>query len=417
MTAPTVRQGSAAGFGDLLRAYRCRAGLTQQQMADFATLSVRAVRDLERGRAQHPRRDTVRLLSEALRLDARDRAAFRTAAGTDADAGWAGEAIAAGAPPAPEGALVGRSAQVSVLRELLTVDRQRLVDVVGIGGAGKTRLVNHVANDLHATLGWPVVWTTGALDPAAEAELAARVGDRDALLVLDGSADDRPAVLDRCRGLRAVLIGRSPRRLPGEQVLPVGPLAVPDHGASVDAVRANPAARLLVSHIRRARPEFGLGPATAAAVTALCRALDGLPGPLELAGIWCLVHRPQALAELVAHDPFVLCAPLTAVRAPTDLRRSLSAAVELLAPPHRVALTRLARLPGDWSIPQAAPLAGGTVLEAAATIHTLLVHGLVRTEPGAGAERFRVLNLVRSLHLSQTEAKPNSHRKCEEKPQ
>ena len=34
-----------AAFADLLQVHRNRAGMTQQQLADFATLSVRAVRD------------------------------------------------------------------------------------------------------------------------------------------------------------------------------------------------------------------------------------------------------------------------------------------------------------------------------------------------------------------------------------
>ncbi|MFE5294974.1 helix-turn-helix domain-containing protein [Streptomyces sp. NPDC056632] len=67
-------------FAALLQSHRATEGLTQQQLADFATLSVRAVRDLEHGRAERPRRDTVRLLAEALRLDPARRAEFERAA-------------------------------------------------------------------------------------------------------------------------------------------------------------------------------------------------------------------------------------------------------------------------------------------------------------------------------------------------
>jgi transcriptional regulator with XRE-family HTH domain len=67
-------------FASLLQSCRATAGLTQQQLADFAALSVRAVRDLEHGRAERPRRDTVRLLADALRLDPEQRAEFERAA-------------------------------------------------------------------------------------------------------------------------------------------------------------------------------------------------------------------------------------------------------------------------------------------------------------------------------------------------
>ncbi|MFJ3904460.1 helix-turn-helix domain-containing protein [Streptomyces sp. NPDC090025] len=80
--APATDQASAppGPFARLLRTFRSSAGLTQQQLADFATLSVRAIRDLEHGRAERPRRDTVRLLARALRLDPARTAEFEQAA-------------------------------------------------------------------------------------------------------------------------------------------------------------------------------------------------------------------------------------------------------------------------------------------------------------------------------------------------
>jgi transcriptional regulator with XRE-family HTH domain len=59
---------SEGGFGTLLRARRSGAGLTQEDLAERSGLSVRAIRDLERGRVARPRRETVRLLATALGL-------------------------------------------------------------------------------------------------------------------------------------------------------------------------------------------------------------------------------------------------------------------------------------------------------------------------------------------------------------
>jgi transcriptional regulator with XRE-family HTH domain len=58
------------GFGELLRSYRRSAALTQEELADLAQLSPRAIWDLERGRRQRPRRSTVDGLIRALPLDA-----------------------------------------------------------------------------------------------------------------------------------------------------------------------------------------------------------------------------------------------------------------------------------------------------------------------------------------------------------
>jgi transcriptional regulator with XRE-family HTH domain len=50
------------------------AGLTQEELAERARLSVRTVSDLERGMASRPYRATVYLLAEALGLSASERA-------------------------------------------------------------------------------------------------------------------------------------------------------------------------------------------------------------------------------------------------------------------------------------------------------------------------------------------------------
>ncbi|GIH26469.1 hypothetical protein Aph01nite_47790 [Acrocarpospora phusangensis] len=64
---------STRQFAALLLRYRRRTGITQQQLADLSTISARAIRDLEKGRAKHPRRTTVRLLADALRIDEHER--------------------------------------------------------------------------------------------------------------------------------------------------------------------------------------------------------------------------------------------------------------------------------------------------------------------------------------------------------
>ncbi len=66
-------------FAELLRRHRVAAYLSQEELAERARLSVRAVSDLERGVTQAPRNETLALLVKALTLPAKERAAFRTA--------------------------------------------------------------------------------------------------------------------------------------------------------------------------------------------------------------------------------------------------------------------------------------------------------------------------------------------------
>src|SRR6476661_7598301 len=71
---------SALTFSDLLRYHRTAAGLTQEELAASAHLSVDAVSTLERGARRKPRKDTVALLADALALPEEERAAFAAAA-------------------------------------------------------------------------------------------------------------------------------------------------------------------------------------------------------------------------------------------------------------------------------------------------------------------------------------------------
>lgn len=57
-------------FSGLLRSLRMAAGLTQEELAEAAKVSYRTISDLERGISRSPRRDTTRLLADALGLSA-----------------------------------------------------------------------------------------------------------------------------------------------------------------------------------------------------------------------------------------------------------------------------------------------------------------------------------------------------------
>jgi transcriptional regulator with XRE-family HTH domain len=71
---------SPGGFAGVLREFRAAAGLTQEELAEAAGLSQRAVGDLERGAAARPQRETVRLLADALHLIGPERAQFEAVA-------------------------------------------------------------------------------------------------------------------------------------------------------------------------------------------------------------------------------------------------------------------------------------------------------------------------------------------------
>ncbi len=70
------------GFAFLVRRWRHAARLTQDELAARSGLSPRGIQNLEGGRVSRPRRDSVRLLADALGLRGERRAQFELAART-----------------------------------------------------------------------------------------------------------------------------------------------------------------------------------------------------------------------------------------------------------------------------------------------------------------------------------------------
>jgi transcriptional regulator with XRE-family HTH domain len=175
-TQVTAGSETRGGFGRLLLDLRLRAGLSQEMLAHAAGLSVRAVSDLERGRARGPQRRTVRALADALRLDpaqaeALDDAAqagrLRTPRGALAeDAGERLGSAAEGHPVLPGAAtamrrsvplmhvpsdtadFTGRGEATATLLRALRTPTQAvpIATMSGMAGIGKTALSVHVAH-------------------------------------------------------------------------------------------------------------------------------------------------------------------------------------------------------------------------------------------------------------------------------
>jgi tetratricopeptide (TPR) repeat protein/transcriptional regulator with XRE-family HTH domain len=133
-----METGPSLGFGTLLRRYRVAAGLSQEELAERARLSVRTVGDLERGVSHAPRKDTVALLAQALDLGAPERAALAEAARR--------LSTTASSPPTPAGTssppLIGRRRQLALLEHHLSGQGLPVLLLAGEPGIGKTRLLH-----------------------------------------------------------------------------------------------------------------------------------------------------------------------------------------------------------------------------------------------------------------------------------
>ena len=157
-------------FGARLRRLRVAAALSQEELAERAGLSARGISDLERGARRAPYLTTVRLLADALGLDADERAALVHAARGKSAASPASIASVAAVPfPMPLTPLIGRERQLGEVTALLGCGNGRLVTITGAGGTGKTRLALEAGAQLGGEFGDGVVFVD--LAPLREAEL------------------------------------------------------------------------------------------------------------------------------------------------------------------------------------------------------------------------------------------------------
>jgi predicted ATPase/transcriptional regulator with XRE-family HTH domain len=143
---------SENAFGEELRRHRTLAGLSQEELAERAGLTVSAVSQLERGARRRPKPRTVRALAEALGLAPADHAALldRARDGSPTTPGPAAIALPGLTPavlPATLTSFVGRERELTAAAMFVS-QRSRLLTLTGPGGVGKTRLAIEAARSL-----------------------------------------------------------------------------------------------------------------------------------------------------------------------------------------------------------------------------------------------------------------------------
>ncbi len=381
--------------------------------------------------------------------------------------GAAGAARGAGAPPTPTPApaprrtnlrygvtsFVGRDEELHQLDELLA--EQRLVTLIGPGGAGKTRLAGEVAA-AQADRATGGVWMAELASISDPADLGAGVlgalgmrearlvpgpspvtgapaessGDpvdhlvdvlagRDAVLVLDNcehligaAAVLADELLARCADLRIIATSREPLGIAGEHLVQVPPLRMPPPDATPEVALEHAAVRLFADRAAAASPGFAVDEATAPHVIEICRRLDGQPLALELAAARLRSMSVAQVAERL-DDRFRLLTGGS--RAALPRQRTLRAVVdwswELLDDAERALARRIAIFPAGVTLESAeAVCAGGPVdafdvadLLAALADKSLLVlvGGGAAGFDREGPPRYRMLETIREYGTEQ----------------
>ncbi|NGO10338.1 hypothetical protein G5C60_22805 [Streptomyces sp. HC44] len=326
--------------------------------------------------------------------------------------------------------LLGRETELDAVRALLA--RSPVVTVTGVGGVGKTRLAQAVAASEQTR---PVVMCDlGAVDDPAAVEFAladtlgfpsldtALIGIGEAVRVLlvdncehllDAAADAVSRLVDRCHGICVLATSREALGIPGEHVLPLGPLALPASGATADDAARSPAVRLLLERAAAAGADVDLT-ADPDAIVTLCRHLDGLPLAIELAAARLRSLTPR---EVLGHlDDRLDLLSRGRDRGP-ERHRSLEAAIEWsygrLPDPAKRVFERLSVFSGRFTAEHAHAVAGEPGDDLLATVEQLdqlVAQSLVTVRQQSGRSWYRMLRTLRGFARERLAERGELHR-------
>jgi predicted ATPase/class 3 adenylate cyclase len=312
--------------------------------------------------------------------------------------------------PTLSGPLIGRDTELEELSRLIGTKEHRLLTLVGPGGAGKSRLaleagtlaVRRRDHGVYLVRLAPVedsslvaaeIARVLSVDPGADvmASLAAYLGERDCVLVLDNlehlpeAAPLVATLIEAAPGLTVLATSRTPLRVAGERVLAVEPL--PE-----DAALA-----LFVERARAADSRFSLDRATEPVARTLCRRLSGLPLAIEIAA--------ARVTALSVSDMVVRLEPTLetegAARDRPERQRTLAATIDwsyrLLEPRHQELLLSLALFQERFTPDDAEDAFGATIDDLSA----LVAAALLRRADDRDRTRYTMLRIVREFLLDR----------------
>jgi predicted ATPase/DNA-binding XRE family transcriptional regulator len=411
----------------MLRTFRRQASLTQEELSERSGISVRAITDIERGQRKHPHRNTLDAIADALVLTGRERDLFTRRA-----------ALRPAATLAPPIHVHGRQRELELATARLADENVRLLTLTGAGGIGKTTLANALvtANAPRFPGSAASVWLDQLdnpdLVPAAAAEalgayigqhrpplqaIADHVGTERTLLLLDNTEHLLPgitgvidALLAAAPGLTILTTGREPLHLPGECLLTLPALPIPEpDDRSTASLSASPAIKLFQERAGRAGldspgADDDIADEALLAVADIVRVLDGMPLAIELAAAISSYLAPVFLRNMLQDPVF------PAIRDPARItrHRSMQDAIAwsyARLPTGQQALFRaLSACPAGFDLDMARAVMDSDASASTSVVRSDLLsllnkHLIVSDDASDGGSRFRMLRPIREEAL------------------
>ena len=276
---------------------------------------------------------------------------------------------------------VGREVQVERLRALLLRDDTHLVTLFGPGGSGKTRLAQHVSNQLTGSFAQGVrfvslaavhdsafvlqsimqsLYIQSSPDSPPMQSLITYLRHKKLLLILDNfeQVADAATLVDEllaaAPGLKVLVTSRAVLRLSGEHEFEVPPLTMPAPGVALNKENAAQygAVQLFIERARLVKSDFALTNENAPLIAQICARVDGLPLALELAAARIKLLTPQQLLEKLSGTRLDVLkgGPRDLPDRHRTLLNTIKWSYELLPPNMQTWFARLAVFNGGWSL-------------------------------------------------------------------
>lgn len=329
--------------------------------------------------------------------------------------------------PSDISSFVGRSHEVAEIKRLLS--RSRLLTLVGVGGVGKTRLAKESAAGMRRVF-VDGVWLadlTRVSEPGLLSETVAgalRIRDQSSrdmptvitnhlegrrlLLIMDNCehvlaecAELAEELLARVSGLRILATSRQAMNIPGEHIMTVAPLSLPEAAPDSNLLVGNQGEALTLFAERAVEVEhdFRITDENRDAVVGICRTLDGIPLAIELAAARLPALSPaQILQRLDDRYRLLTTGRQTTLPRHQTLRALIDWSFDLCTPAERLFWARSSVFAGSFDLEAARAVCVGEGIAAEDLldlVDALVGKSILVCEEREPISRYRQLDTIR----------------------
>ena len=413
-------------FGSWVLRRRKALDLTRDELAKRVGCATETIKKIERDE-RRPSRQIAVLLADALAVSPEEQPLFLQAARGERSVDRM-HLAAQPLQPFPEQthnlpthltSFIDRESELATIDKLLANPDCRLLTLVGPGGTGKTRLALRMAERKVDTFFHGVWFVSLAplqsadhiLPAIAEgirfalsergdpkAQLLSYLHYKELLLVLDNyehlmdGATFITEILKTAPDIKVLVTSRERLNLQGEFTFKVEGLSYPINGGT-SLKDSFSAVQLFVERACRMNPQLVFSPADHAAITRICRLVEGIPLAVELAAAWTYLLPCQEIAGEIEQSLGILA---VSTRDIPERHRSMRAVFDhswnLLSEAEQVVLRQLSVFRGGFTREAAEQVSGAslTILAALADKSLLQLDQQLR-----GTQRYDLHELVR----------------------